>query len=174
MARKVAIIGELKFPLDLNYSHQKRGHNWVVRLPNGNIRIGLDHLGALPMIRVHEAHPQPYSIELPPEGTELRQDGPYGLLETVKYIGPFYAPLSGTIVEINPDRISSPPHAIANPYADGWFLILKPSSLEKEWKNLMTGEPYVKWVQQDIIANVDTDEYVDAAKKGYKIVEEQD
>lgn len=141
-------------------------------LPNGNVRIGLDHLGALPMIRVHDPHPVPFSIELPPAGTVLTQDAPFGLLETVKYIGPFFSPVSGTIVEVNEERISSPPHAISDPYTDGWFLILKPSSLEQEMKNLITGEAFLEWVKKDIIENVDNDEILDAAKQGHRIVQE--
>jgi glycine cleavage system H protein len=172
MGRKVGVIGILRFPLDLHYSHHKRGHNWIAKLPNGNVKIGLDHLGALPMIRVHDPHPVPFSVELPPAGTVLTQDGPYGLLETVKYIGPFFAPISGTIIETNEERISSPPHAINDPYVDGWFLIMKPTNIEQEVKNLITGEVFIKWATQDIIENVENDEILDAAKQGYKIMEE--
>jgi glycine cleavage system H protein len=172
MARKVGEIGILRFPLDLLYSHHKRGHSWILKLPNGNVKVGLDHLGALPMIRVHDPHPTPFSVDLPPVGTVLKQDGPCGLLETVKYIGPFFAPISGTIVELNEERVSSPPHAISDPYTDGWFLIIKPSNYENDIKNLMLGEAYIKWVQKDILDNVENDEIVDAAKRGYKIVEE--
>ena len=168
----VAKVGEMLFPLDLYYSHNKRGHMWVKKLEAGNVRIGLDYYGAIPMMITTISHPLPYVIELPPAEKQLKQDEAFGLLETVKYIGPFYAPLAGTIVEVNPDRISSPPHNIRNPYTDGWFLILKPDNYEEEIKNLLTGEEAIKWIIEDIIEySEDDEELVEQAKQGYAIEE---
>ncbi|WXG41966.1 MAG: hypothetical protein WED07_14575 [Candidatus Freyarchaeum deiterrae] len=170
---KVAKIGEMFFPLELYYSHNKRGHTWIKKMDDGNLQIGLDYYGAIPMMITTISHPLPYVIELPPAGTQLKQDQPYGLLETVKYIGPFYAPLTGTIVKINPDRVSSPPHNIRNSYVDGWFLILKPANYEKEIKNLLTGEEAVKWIIKDIIeySEAEDEELTKQAKQGYTIEE---
>ncbi len=169
---KVAKVGDMFFPLDLYYSHHKRGHMWVKKLDDGNIRIGLDYYGAIPMTVTTITHPLPYVIELPPAGTRFKQDQAFGLLETVKYIGPFYAPLAGTIVEVNPDRISSPPHNIRNAYTDGWFLILKPDNYNGEIKNLLTGEEAIKWIIKDIIEYTEEDEeIIEQAKQGYTIVE---
>jgi len=51
MVNKVAKIRNMYFPLDLYYSHHKRGRMWVKKQPNGNVIIGLDHLAAIPILR---------------------------------------------------------------------------------------------------------------------------
>jgi len=173
VAIKVAKIFNLYFPLDLYYSHHKRGHTWVKRLPDGNVIIGLDHLAAIPMIMVYGAHPLPFIVELPPVGTELSQDEPYGLIETTKYTGPFFTPVSGVITSVNEQRCSKPPHIIKNPYDDGWILTLKPSKFEEEIKNLLTGEAAIEWIRKDIIEYSTDDKLIEEAEKGAVIVEMQ-
>ena len=173
MVVKVAKIHNLSFPLDLYYSHHSRGHMWVKRQSDGNIIIGLDHLAAIPMIMVYGAHPLPFIVELPPIGTGLKQDEPFGMIETTKYTGPFYAPMSGVIVTLNEERCSQPPHIIKNPYVDGWVLVLKPLNFEENLKNLLTGEEAIEWIRKDIIEYSTDDKLLEEAKKGAVMVELQ-
>ena len=56
-------------------------------------------------------------VELPDEGTTLRQGESFGTIESVKAVSELYAPVSGRVVEVNtalkdnPETVNHDPHA---------------------------------------------------------------
>lgn len=66
-------------------------------------------------------------------------------VESAKWVGPFPAPLSGDIVATNADAFAANPlRANIDPYGAGWFVRLRPTSLNKEWPLLLSGEAAVE------------------------------
>ncbi|MFH1105163.1 MAG: glycine cleavage system protein H, partial [Actinomycetota bacterium] len=47
-------------------------------------------------------------------------------VESTKSLAEVYAPCAGTIVEVNRDLAGAPERINADPYGDGWFLVLQP------------------------------------------------
>ena len=47
-----------------------------------------------------------------------------------------WAPLSGSILEVNAELVSDPALAVRDPYGEGWLLKLDPRNLEEELKGL--------------------------------------
>jgi len=66
-------------------------------------------------------------LELPEVGTALKAGQSFGNIESVKAVSELYAPVSGTVVEVNtalkekPEAVNSDPHA-------SWMVVLKLSN----------------------------------------------
>ena len=63
-------------------------------------------------------------LELPEVGTKLKAGQSFGNIESVKAVSELYAPVSGTVVEVNtalkekPEAVNSDPH-------ESWMIVLK-------------------------------------------------
>ncbi len=89
-------------------------------------------------------------IELPVEGDEVGADDVVGTVETGKWVGKIYAPLSGTIKEVNPDISDDPTFPNQDPYGKGWLFKIEVSNLEEEIGNLYKGEAAIEWQKEEI------------------------
>lgn len=83
--------------------------------------------------------------ELPGAGTTIKQNEPYGTVESVKSVSDLVGAVSGTIEEINTEVESKPETLNEEPYGKGWLLIIKPSNLQAELANLMDYNQAVEW-----------------------------
>jgi len=63
-------------------------------------------------------------VELPVVGTTLHQGDVFGVVESVKAVSDLYAPVTGEVVEINPDLGSRPETVNEDCYGDGWLIAL--------------------------------------------------
>ena len=119
------------------------GHVWV-RLEGEKVRIGITDYGQKQLKEI-------VYVELPSPGTKIEmltfegntpKSQPIGAIESQKTSIELYAPLSGTIEEINGELEDFPGVINQDPYDDGWILILTPSNLEKEKEKLWSAEEY--------------------------------
>ena len=72
-------------------------------------------------------------VELPQVGTELSAQASFGEIESVKTVSELYAPVSGTVVEINSELDAEPERVNDDPQAQGWMIKIKmsqPAELE--------------------------------------------
>ena len=83
--------------------------------------------------------------ELPEAGTEVKQNEPYGTLESVKAVSDLVAAVSGTVEEVNAEVQSQPELLNEDPYEKGWLLMVKPANLKAELANLMDFDKAVEW-----------------------------
>jgi glycine cleavage system H protein len=83
--------------------------------------------------------------ELPEAGADVKQNEPYGTLESVKAVSDLVAAVSGTVEEVNSEVQSQPEILNEDPYEKGWLVIVKPSNLQAELANLMDFEKAVEW-----------------------------
>ena len=83
--------------------------------------------------------------ELPSSGSEIKQNDPYGTVESVKAVSDLVAPISGTIEEVNSEVQSKPELLNEDPYLKGWLLIVKPANLQAELANIMDFDKSVEW-----------------------------
>ena len=87
-------------------------------------------------------------VEVPEVGGTLKQNEVFGTIESVKAASDLYAPLSGTITEVNPDLEESPEVINESPYEKGWILKIKMSDKSEE-DALMSAGDYEKVVEAD-------------------------
>jgi len=80
-------------------------------------------------------------VELPKVGATFRKHDVFGTIEAVKAVSELYAPVSGTIVEINGRLDAEPALVNSAPYTDGWMIKLRLSD-ESEKASLMDAATY--------------------------------
>ena len=83
--------------------------------------------------------------ELPAAGTELKQNEPYGTVESVKAVSDLVSAISGTVEEVNPEAQSRPELLNEDPFVRGWLVIVKPANLQAELPTLMDFNQAVEW-----------------------------
>ncbi|MCW4028283.1 MAG: glycine cleavage system protein GcvH [Candidatus Bathyarchaeota archaeon] len=83
--------------------------------------------------------------ELPSVGTEVKQNEPYGTLESVKAVSDLISAVSGTVVEVNEEAQSKPESLNEDPFGKAWLVVVKPSNLEADLANLMDFNAAVEW-----------------------------
>ena len=64
-------------------------------------------------------------VELPEPGASFEQGGAAAVVESVKAASEVYAPVSGTVVEVNTAIVDEPSTVNADPMGKGWFFKLK-------------------------------------------------
>jgi glycine cleavage system H protein len=80
-------------------------------------------------------------IELPEVGADVTAGTPYAEVESVKAVSDVYAPMSGSVVEINEDVVDAPETLNASPYEDGWLIKIKMND-PSEASSLLSVEEY--------------------------------
>ncbi|MCH2453549.1 MAG: glycine cleavage system protein GcvH [Halobacteriales archaeon] len=80
-------------------------------------------------------------LELPTIGDILIKEQIFGLVESIKAVSDLYAPLSGTVLEINSVLETEPEHVNDDPYNTGWLLKIELKDLS-EIDTLLTAEEY--------------------------------
>jgi len=122
-------IDEYTLPDDLYYH---REHLWVRMEEDGNARVGLDEFATKMMGPI-------VFIDLPGRGDQVVQDQVIGAVESGKWVGKLYAPLSGEIIHVNVALADLPTLPNQDPYGEGWLFIIRPSKPDEELKNLIHG-----------------------------------
>lgn len=102
-------------PDDLRYSTD---HEWA-RLEDGRVRVGItdyaqDTLGDVVF------------VQLPEAGARVEAGGTFGEVESTKSVSDLYAPLAGTITEVNADLVDAPNRLNEDPYGEGWICVIEP------------------------------------------------
>jgi len=85
---------------------------------------------------------------LPSVGEKISKDDPFGVVESVKAVSDIYAPVSGTVVEVNEGLPESPEVINEDPYGDGWLVKVRVSDLS-ELEDLMDSEEYEEMVAKE-------------------------
>ena len=64
-------------------------------------------------------------VELPAVGKALKAHDTFGTIEAVKAVSDLYAPVSGSVIETNPDLEKTPETVNKDPYGKGWMVKIK-------------------------------------------------
>ena len=109
-------------------------HEWVREDDDGTVIVGITDYaqGALGDV---------VYVELPEVDSEVEMGDEVAVVESVKAASDIYAPLSGTITEVNESLEGNPELVNTDPYRDGWFFRLKLRDVE-ELSSLMDSESY--------------------------------
>jgi glycine cleavage system H protein len=87
-------------------------------------------------------------VELPKPGATLAQGKPIGVVESVKAVSDIYAPISGTVTEVNGAIEDDPAKVNADPYDTGWLVKIKIANPE-EAKSLLDAAAYDELVKAE-------------------------
>ena len=67
-------------------------------------------------------------VELPKVGADVEARSPIAVVESVKAASDIYAPVKGTVVEVNKALESNPALINTDPFGEGWIFLLKMAS----------------------------------------------
>jgi len=87
-------------------------------------------------------------IELPSIGEKVSKDDPFGVVESVKAVSDIYAPVSGTVLEVNEDLAESPEVVNEDPYGDGWLIKVRVSD-PADLEDLMDNDEYEQMIASE-------------------------
>jgi glycine cleavage system H protein len=150
----------MEFPEGLKYSKE---HEWVLVEDKVAI-IGITEFAQ------HELGDVVY-VELPEIGEKVVKDDPFGAVESVKAVSDVFAPVGGTVVEINDTLPESPETINDDPYGDGWMIKVEMTDKD-DLKDLMSAEEYAEYIEQQ--KEEDEEEDDDEEDNGGEEDEEED
>lgn len=105
-----------ELPGDLRYTSE---HEWLRKEQDGSVTIGItDHAQSALGDLVY--------VELPEVGQEIASGAEMAVVESVKAASDVYAPIAGTVVDVNAVLADEPEKINADPYGDGWIVRLRP------------------------------------------------
>ncbi|HOK25624.1 MAG TPA: glycine cleavage system protein GcvH [Bacteroidales bacterium] len=80
-------------------------------------------------------------VEIGTLGETLKKGEPFGTIEAVKTVSDIFMPVSGEVLEVNPEIESSPELVNKDPYGKGWMIRIKIAD-PTEINDLLTPEAY--------------------------------
>ena len=101
-------------PTDLRYT---KDHEWV-RVDGDTATIGVTDFAAGQLGDV-------VFVDLPAAGKAVEQFATFGVVESVKAVSDLYAPVSGEVVEVNPELGGNPELVNSDPFGAGWMIKVK-------------------------------------------------
>ena len=116
----------------LKYSEE---HEWVASDPStGVATIGVTDFAAGELGDI-------VFVELPAVGTELTPGTVFGEIESTKSVSELYAPVAGTVTEINDAVMDDPSLVNSEPFDGGW--LIKVSVSEGATGGLLDRDAYI-------------------------------
>ena len=86
-------------------------------------------------------------VELPAVGDKVVKDEAMGVVESVKAVSDVYAPVSGTVLEVNDDLPENTELVNEDPYGDGWMVKIEISD-PTELDELLSAAEYEAYVAE--------------------------
>jgi glycine cleavage system H protein len=120
----------MDIPPGLRYSSD---HEWV-RAEEGRVRVGITDYA-------QDALGDVVFVDLPDVGATVEQGATCSEVESTKSVSEIYAPVSGTIVEVNSELADNPQRLNEDPYGEGWIFIVEPSDAAQV-EGLLDAEGY--------------------------------
>ena len=103
-------------PEDLRYTSD---HEWI-RQEGDRVRIGITDYA-------QDALGDVVFVQLPEPGSKVEAGGSFSEVESTKSVSDVYAPVAGTVVEVNNELADAPQRLNEDPYGEGWICVIEPS-----------------------------------------------
>lgn len=126
----------MDIPGDLLYSKE---HEWL-RVTGDTAEIGITDYAQGELGDI-------VFVELPEQGTEVKQMEPFGTIEAVKAVSELFSPVTGTVIEANGKIDEDAAVVNSDPYGDGWMIKVKLSE-KSELDSLMKADQYKELIEE--------------------------
>lgn len=120
----------MNLPKELKYT---KDHEWV-RVEGNIATVGITDFAQGELGDI-------VYVEIETKGDKIEESKVFGSVEAVKTVSDLYMPVSGTIMEVNPDLEDNPELVNDSPYENGWMIKIEmndPGQLE----NLLSADDY--------------------------------
>ena len=123
-------------PADLRYTPS---HEWLRQESDGSLTVGItahaqEELGDL------------VYVELPEPGRALKAGEACCVVESTKAASDVYAPVSGTVVEVNSALADKPETINEDAYGEGWLFVLESSDAD-QLAELLSPDDYAELIE---------------------------
>jgi glycine cleavage system H protein len=126
------IPGDLKF---------LKSHEWARVEGDGKVTVGIsDHAQGLLGDLVY--------VELPNVGDRVEAGNACAVVESVKAASDVYAPVSGTVVEVNAALADKPETINEDAYGDGWIFVVEAEEPD-QLNELLGPDDYAELLEED-------------------------
>jgi glycine cleavage system H protein len=125
------------YPNDLLYTED---HEWA-RAEGNLVTVGISQFAVDKLGDVTQ-------VDLPREGEMLKQNDPFGSVESVKAVSDLLSPVSGKVVKVNTTLQDSPEYVNEEPYDGGWMIQIEAAKPE-ELKQLMDPAAYETFLREN-------------------------
>jgi glycine cleavage system H protein len=134
-------IDNYNFPDELYY---EKNHFWAKKGADGNMVFGATDF-------FQKLAGEIVFIELPMKGAKVKQGESFSSLESGKWVGKIFAPVTGEIIDTNGDLEDSPELINKSCYGEGWIAKIRPSNSDSELSNLMkAGSDFEQFIKGEI------------------------
>ena len=120
-------------PADLRYA---KSHEWLKVAAEGTALVGITDYAQSSLGDITFA-------QLPKVGAALKAGEAFGVVESVKAASDVYAPVAGTVLEVNKALDANPEKLNQSPYAEAWMMKLKLTN-PADAAGLLSAEDYGK------------------------------
>jgi glycine cleavage system H protein len=127
----------MNIPGDLRYT---KDHEWA-KIENASVRVGITDYAQSELGDV-------VYVDLKPALTKVAKGDAIGTVESVKAVSEVYAPISGTISEVNTALEQTPELVNKDCYGQGWMVVI---TVEKagEIDSLMDAKAYGEYLSAE-------------------------
>jgi glycine cleavage system H protein len=127
----------MNIPGDLRYT---KDHEWA-KIENASVRVGITDYAQSELGDV-------VYVDLKPALTKVAKGDAIGTVESVKAVSEVYAPISGTISEVNTALEQTPELVNKDCYGQGWMVVI---TVEKtgELDSLMDAKAYGEYLSAE-------------------------
>ena len=134
---KPACVGGFQVQPEMAYHP---GHAWALMEAPAQARVGMDDFA-------HRLVGKVDAIELPKPGDWLVQGEPAWTLHHGDRTAVMLSPVTGEVLEVNPQAQADASALASAPYADGWLLKVRSQAPRANLNNLLTGDLMMKWME---------------------------
>lgn len=122
----------MNIPQELKYT---KDHEWI-RIEGNEAFIGITDFAQGELGDI-------VYVEIETVGEEISQNDIFGTVEAVKTVSDLFMPVSGKVLEVNPDLDASPEAVNEDPYGKGWMIKISISN-PSELNSLLDANTYQK------------------------------
>ena len=112
-------------------------HVWI-GIEDQHVFFGLTNYGQSELGQI-------ISVDLPEVGDKVERGEPFGEVESTSTVSELIAPVSGTVLAINPELENHPAVINEDPYSEGWMIEVRLKD-DSEIKSLMDMDEYYHFV----------------------------
>jgi glycine cleavage system H protein len=114
-------------------------HEWVL-VEGGQARVGITDYA-------QDALGDVVFVQLPEREAAVAAGDSFSEVESTKSVSDIYAPLNGSVSDINNDLVDAPQRINEDPYGAGWICVIDMSD-SSEYDNLMDAESYRQLISE--------------------------
>ena len=124
----------MKLPEDLKYS---KDHEWI-RVDGEKAVIGITDFAQSELGEI-------VYVDVTSEGETINKEDVFGSIEAVKTVSDLIMPVTGEVLEVNPELEDAPELVNSDPYGEGWIIKITMTD-QNDLNDLLDADAYKEFI----------------------------